>query len=270
MEQVGPVKRFRVARSIGGRGLYVTSCYWVNGLLVDSGCAHASHELMAALDGLPVHTIVNTHSHEDHIGANGPLQDAQGPHILAHSLAVPVLAKPRERQPLRPYQRIMWGYPPPCLSSAIGDVVETARHRFEVIETPGHSRDHICLYEPEEGWIFTGDAFVGGKDRILRADYDIWRIIASLEKIAMLQAEVLFCAGGRIRTQPRDQILEKIDYLKEMGERVLLLYGQGMSYRRIRRVLLGPEMAIAYFTLGHFSGENLVRSFVVDRPAHRE
>jgi len=49
-------------------------------------------------------------------------------------------------------------------------------HRFEVIYISGHSPDHICLYGPEKGWIFTGDAYIGGKDRVLRQDYDIWQI----------------------------------------------------------------------------------------------
>jgi hypothetical protein len=31
-------------------------------------------------------------------------------------------------------------------------------------------------------------------------------------------------------------------------------------------MLLGPEIAIAYVTLGHFSGTNLIRSFIEDQP----
>jgi hypothetical protein len=39
-----------------------------------------------------------------------------------------------------------------------------------------------------------------------------------------------------------------------------------LSYSQIRHKLLGPEIAIAYFTLGHFTGINLIRSFIEDQP----
>jgi len=144
--------------------------------------------------------------------------------------------------------------------------VQTKNHRFTVIHTPGHSSDHICLYEPKEGWLFSGDLFVGGQDRALRADYNIWLMIASLEKVAAMDISILFPGSGNIRKNPHNEIIGKIAYLKELGERILSLYRQGLSYSQIRRTLLGPEIVIAYFTLGHFSGTNLIRSFIEDQP----
>jgi len=144
--------------------------------------------------------------------------------------------------------------------------VETKNHRFEVIHTPGHSPDHICLYEPKEGWLFSGDLFVGGQDRALRHDCNIWLIIASLEKVAEMDICILFPGSGNIRKTPHNEIIRKIEYLKELGERILALYCQGLSYVQIRRKLLGHEIAIAYVTLGHFNGKNLIRSFIEDQP----
>ena len=69
-----------------------------------------------------------------------------------------------------------------------------------------------------------------------------------------------------LRENPHNEIIDKIEYLKELGERILSHYRQGLSYSQIRRTLLGPEIAIAYFTLGHFSGTNLIRSFIEDQP----
>jgi hypothetical protein len=42
---------------------------------------------------------------------------------------------------------------------------------------------------------------------------------------------------------------------------------RGMSYDQIRRTLFGRAALIAYVTLGHFSGRNLVRSFIEDCPS---
>ena len=66
----GEVIRLRVARKLVGRSAYFTAAYWVDGLLVDTGCAHTARQLSQAVKDWHVTQIVNTHSHEDHIGAN--------------------------------------------------------------------------------------------------------------------------------------------------------------------------------------------------------
>ena len=113
-------------------------------------------EFVNILDNRKVCFIVNTHSHEDHIGANKAVQAKFGSQILAHSDALPVLLDP-STQKLRPYQIVMWGYPQSSTGTAIGEELETEHHKFRVIHTPGHSPDHITLYEPDRGWIFSGD-----------------------------------------------------------------------------------------------------------------
>ena len=211
IEQIGEVRKFRLARTMAGRGLYFTAAYWVDGLMVDTGCAYTVRELLESVDNLPVRCIVNTHSHEDHIAGNAALQAKFGAEILAHPEALPILAQPRKRR-LRPYQLVMWGYPEPSDAKAIGDVVETEHHRFEVIYTPGHSPDHICLYEPKHGWLFTGDVYVGGRDRALRADYNVWQIIDSLKDLASLDVKILFPGSGTARESPHEELLDKIKY----------------------------------------------------------
>lgn len=267
VETMGPVKKFRLARTLLGRGRYFTACYLVDGVMVDTGCAHTVGELADAVAALKLEWIINTHSHEDHIAANAALQRRHGAAILAHSLALPVLAAPKERQPLRPYQRIMWGYPEPSIGTPLAERIGTRHLRFDVIHTPGHSPDHVCLYETENGWVFTGDAYVGGKDRALRADYNIWKIMASLKKIADLDPSCAFTGSGSVKEAPRKDILSKVRYLEDTAGRVRDLYEKGLTYRRIRQRLFGPEMAIRYVTLGHFSGKQLIRSFIEDHPA---
>ena len=109
-KDVGAVRGFRLARTLFGLAVYFTAAYWVDGLLIDSGCAFTVRELLADLENTPVEQIVNTHSHEDHIGANAALQERTGAAIRAHPLALPILADPRQTR-LRPYQRVMWGLP---------------------------------------------------------------------------------------------------------------------------------------------------------------
>jgi glyoxylase-like metal-dependent hydrolase (beta-lactamase superfamily II) len=265
-KQIGPVRKFKLGRTVMGRCPYYTAAYWVDGLMVDTGCAYSVQELLRAVEDVPVHCVVNTHSHEDHIAGNSALHDRHGAKILAHAEALPMLAT-AEHQRLRPYQMFMWGRPAASHGAEIGDRVETEHHLFEVIPTPGHSRDHLCLYEREQGWIFTGDLYIGGRDRALRADYNIWQVIASLKVVAALDILILFSGSGTVREKPGQELLDKIAYLEETAGRVLDLWNKGWSRRRIRRTLFGREMSIAYYTLGHFSGRNLVRSFIDDAPS---
>lgn len=256
------VDGFKMSRVAFGKALYYTAAYWVDGLLVDTGCAHASKDFVQALGNRSVEWIVNTHSHEDHIASNHVLMEKFRIRPLAHPLALADLAHPR---PLRPYQNVMWGYPAPSLGEAIGPRVETSHHIFEVLHTPGHSQGHICLYEAQRGWVFSGDLFIGGQDRALRADYNIWQILESLKKLAQLDIRWLFTGSGTVRQNPKRELMAKIQYLEECADRVQGLHARGLSYRQIRKRLFGPEMPIAYFTLGHFTGKHLVRSFVEDK-----
>ena len=260
----GPVTRFDLARTLLGRGRYWTTCYLVDGLLVDSGCAHTAGELTAALVDQPLLCVFNTHTHEDHIGANGRLQRERALEVLAHPLALAVLADPRRRQPLHPYRRVMWGWPEPSHGRAVapGETIATAHHRFVVVATPGHSPEHLCLFEPEQGWLFTGDLYVGGYDRALRSGYDVWQIVDSLKRVAALGATTLFPGAARVRDNPVAALAEKVDHLERLGERVVALDREGRSEREIVRALLGPPMWIERITLGHFSRRNLVRSYL--------
>lgn len=269
----GDVTRFDLTRALPILGRYWTTAYLVGDTLIDSGCAYSAPELMQALRGVPLARIVNTHTHEDHIGANGPLQNRstssrQGQHpeleILAHPLALPVLADPRRTQPLHPYRRLVWGWPEPSRGQPLSDgtLIETEHHSFRVIYTPGHSPDHLCLYQVQQGWLFTGDLFVGGRDRALRADCDIWGVIASLKRIAALPATTLFPGSARVRDNPAQALADKIAYLEALGEKVLDMERQGRSERQIVRALCGGPMFIEFFTLGHFTRRWLVRSYL--------
>ncbi len=264
VEEGGGVATFKLARTILGRPLYFTAAYLIDGLLIDTGCAHTADELLDALSARRVDLIINTHSHEDHMAGNRAVQAAFGVDVLAHREALAYLENPSIRRH-RLYQRVMWGVPEPCRAKPVGDEVRTKHLRFQVIHTPGHCRDHISLYEPEGGRVFSGDIYIGGRDVALRLDYNIRDIIESLKKLAGLDAKILYPGSGNARRNPTPELQGKIDYLEEVGERVMELHRQGLSYRRIRSELFGRETAIAYYTLGHFTGRNLVRSYIEER-----
>lgn len=260
----GPVRRIELARTIAGRGRYWTVCYQIGSLLIDTGCAHTARELLQLLSDRPPEFIINTHTHEDHIGANGLLQQAYSPAIAAHPLALPVLADPRREQPLHPYRRLFWGWPTPSQAEALSDeqVLERDGHRWRIYFTPGHSDDHLCLFEENHGWLFSGDLFVGGRDRAIRQGCDIWQIIASLKRMAALPVEILFPGSARVRENPLTELQAKIAYYEELGGKILQLHQAGLSRREIRRRLLGGPMFVEFVTLGHFARWHLIEAYL--------
>lgn len=261
--QHGPVTVFRLARTLLGKGRYYTACAHVDGLLIDSGGAFTASELSAALREMPLHAIAHTHTHEDHVAASAGLNASRGARVFSPAESLDVVQGQAERGRLMPYQRVLWGWPAACpAAEALPAVVETPKHRFQVIPTPGHSPDHVCLYEPDQGWLFGGDAYTGGRDRALRRGYDIHGIIASLKVLAGLPAALLFTGSGSVVAEPAKAIAEKIAYLEEKGAYVAELHRRGWPIKIIAKSLFGREPMISYITQGDFSRVNLVLSYI--------
>lgn len=263
----GPVRGFRLGRTLLGKGRYFTACYHLNGLLIDSGCARTGPELAAALADLPLHAVAHTHSHEDHWGFSAQLQAQRGARVYSPETTLDLVRGQTEPPRLMPYQKVLWGPPAPCPGAEpLPEALETERHRLTVMPTPGHSPDHVCFFEENQGWLFVGDAYTGGRDRALRQGYDIWGIIASLRVMAALNPAVLFCGSGSVVEDPAAALRDKIRYLVERGDYVLELRRRGWPPKLIARSIFGREPGISYITQGDFSTVTLVLSYLADSP----
>jgi len=257
-EQVTQIKMNRYPEFNPG---YSVSVYLVDGLLIDSGQAHTAEELTDFLKNKEIRTVVNTHYHEDHISANALLKERYGVELLAHPLAINKINQPAT---LYPYQEEVWGYPIPTQAKEIGDSVSTKLFRFEVVHTPGHSPDHICLFEKSHGWLFSGDLFTTTHPNVARPEENQWQIIASLKKVKDLMPRALFPAarGAKVVTDPVPVLEKTIRYLEDLGRRVTELNDTGFSPVEIRQKIFGDEAPLAEFTQQQFSSENLVKSYL--------
>lgn len=237
--EYGPITRIHLARTVFGRPLYTVEAYLVDGLLIDTGCAATGSELVSWCRGREIRQVVNTHHHEDHSGGDGALQKALGLPIAAPSGALPILA---DFYCLQFYRWIIWGQPGSVIAEPLGDVVETEHYRFEVIPTPGHCPEHVCLFEREQGWLFSGDLFIHERVRYLRTDEDVHTTMESLRRVLALQPRLLICSHAGFVEDGGGAIERKIAYWEHLAEQARALRREGLSLREVTDRLLVPRI----------------------------
>lgn len=265
VEQYGPVIAIRMARRFLGKPLYWSTAYWLDGLLVDTGPAATASELVRVLEQVPVTQIALTHAHEDHMGGLGALRKRY-PHIpvFAAQRAQAIVQDPTQLQ-MQFYRRVVWGSPEAVDEitplNEVADVLRTPRFTLRAVETPGHSRDHVCYFEPSQRWVFSGDAFIGGRDRAWAREYDLLGVIGSLRTLAGLDIERLFPGSGNVRRSPANDILDKIAYLMQLARDVERLESAGMRAEAIAAQFFGKDDDnLAFWTQRQFTALHLIEA----------
>lgn len=262
-EEIVPgVWRFLMARTFLGKDLYPSACYLVPQarLMVDAGSARFAARTLEEARGSRVRTVFLTHSHEDHTGGAPSLISDLGVSCFAHPSAIPVLADPRSLRMLA-YRRFMFGVPRRCVARPAADSFEDGGMRFRVLRTPGHSPDHLVLFEEERGWLFAGDAYIPVPERVFfgtGCDYSAW--VETLRALAGLGADRMFTGMGPVKRRPSRALIEKANRLSEISEKVMRLWGEGLKEMEIAKRLFPGDLAVRLVTGGNYSAVNLVRA----------
>ena len=270
-----PFTRIRMARSLLGRPLHEVSAYRLGDLLVDSGPPPTAGRLVEwcreARENGGISRVALTHHHEDHSGGAAALQRGLGLPIRAPEEAVPILAEGL-RVPL--YRRLVWGVPERLRPEPLGQTVVARlggeELAFRAVPTPGHAFTHVCLWQPERRWVFSGDLYVHERVKYLRRIEDVREHVQSLRRILALGPELLICSHAGLVPDAVGAIERKIAWWEDLAGRARELRGRGWSTRQITRRLLGREGFLFYASFGDFAKRNLVRSLLrSDRPGHR-
>ncbi len=257
------VSIYKMGRTIGNFTIYPVHSFYTNNVLIDTGTPFAQKEFLKALENKTVSTIINTHYHEDHIGNNSAIQKQHNAEIFAREASLPFLESP-EKIGLRLYQKFTWKLPDKSYGKPISKKIEANGMTLDVIEAKGHSVGHICLYEPDKKWLFTGDMFCGIKNIYLREDEHFNEIIKSLEQISQLKTDTIFCGLKGMVQNGGTALKKKIEFMKNLKNETIEKKKKGFSANKIKRKILGKEDFMFYISNGHFSKQNLINSIVKD------
>ncbi|AUM94629.1 MULTISPECIES: MBL fold metallo-hydrolase [Clostridium] len=217
-----------------------THAYLLNGtersLLLDTGLGICNiYDEVIKLTDKPV-TAVATHIHWDHIGGhklfpdfyahedelnwlNGefPLTLEQIKDMVVDRCDLP------EGYNVDNY-KFFQGTPTMVLKD--NDIIDIGGRSIQVLHTPGHSPGHICFFEKERGYLFTGDLVY--KDTLFAyyPSTDPKAYLKSIERVATLPVKKVFPAHHSLNIHP-EILIRMRDAFRQLESEGKLHHGSG-------------------------------------------
>jgi hydroxyacylglutathione hydrolase len=197
-------------------------------VLIDTGLADQFPYLEDCLQevGLApadIHLIILTHEHFDHVGACVHFYDTAV--ISAHRLAANKIELQDEfvmmnrffDRTVEPFRADIW---------LEGDtVIDLGNYRLHIIHTPGHCSGCLCVYEPDQQLLFTGDTVLaGGVLSGIFVSGSISDYLNSLERLSNLRINELYPGHGRVSTTPQDDLKRAVENSQALLEESRLLF----------------------------------------------
>ena len=102
------------------------------------------------------------------------------------------------------------------------DLIKTLGHEFRIIETPGHTLDHIAFYNMQDNVLFCGDTlFSAGCGRLFEGTYD--QLHGSIQKINQLPDETKIYCGHEYTLSNLEFVISQInsEFIKKKYTEIL-------------------------------------------------
>ncbi len=165
--------------------------------LIDPGHSHlfpyvAEGMLRDGIDIARIKLVVFTHGHPDHLESTERFDDGVVRAISTKEYAYmqdegsELFLATAARMPMKPFKLLL-----------NEGTLSLGRETFQVILTPGHSPGSICLYNPRQKVLISGDTlFYLGVGRTDLPGGDISQLAESIGKLARLDIEYLIPGHG--------------------------------------------------------------------------
>lgn len=212
-----------------------------------------------------VHTVVVTHSHIDHFGGAGRLRKTAGASVVSSTsfrtwwdpddvddpdawdgVDFDAGTLPWERETpwggehpkpprsvrfrykvLRRASKRFFPTPSPSVRLADAETVRFGRRDWVAVHTPGHTPDHLCLYDPEGGVLLSGDHVLptitphisgldGGRDPLTAFDASLHKVagLDGVRHVLPAHGHPFADLGGRVEAI-RDHHAERLELLRK-------------------------------------------------------
>ena len=176
-------------------------------LLFDTGMGISNiRKLVSGLTALPV-IVLNSHTHNDHVGGNWQFdtiysmdtdfsrQNAKGSTADAQDELAPgqICGELPKDFDAKTYRTKPWK-----ISKYVhnGNKIELGNRTLEIISTPGHTPDAICLRDPANSLLFTGDTYYPATIWLYRPETDLDAYANSIARLAALAPQVKTVIGA--------------------------------------------------------------------------
>lgn len=223
-----------------------THCYLLNGsshsLLIDTGLGVCDiGRIVRELTDKTV-IVVTTHAHWDHIGGHGcfsthyvhPFEASwlQGAFPLPVELVRNMVSDCAELPPDFCIDRYTLFSCDHIGFLQDGEILSLGNRKIQALHTPGHSPGHLCFYEADRGYLFTGDLVYAGTLYAHYPSTDPKAFLHSLERISGYPFKRVFPGHYTLDLVPQ-LVFDMLFAFRELDEKGLLCHGSGVfSYDR--------------------------------------
>ncbi|MBN2062653.1 MAG: MBL fold metallo-hydrolase [Deltaproteobacteria bacterium] len=253
---------FKIKVPIPDNPLEHLNCYLIKGkegwLMIDTGwyTPETFNSLKKSLDKLgialtDIATIVVTHIHPDHFGLVGRIrQISPATKLITHKFEGELIEsryiKFHELRQSMEFLLRRHGVPSSRISELKsssmpamefvsvtfpdstlygGEIISTGFYDLEVIWTPGHSIGHICLYEPKNRFLFSGDHVLpkitpSVAFHIQSGDDPLGDYLNALHKIEKLPTKKILPAHEEIFTDIHRRVAEIVKHHENRNEEI--------------------------------------------------
>ncbi|RUL55528.1 MBL fold metallo-hydrolase [Lysinibacillus antri] len=233
--------------------------YMVDGVLIDTGAKSLKKQFAPFLLSKNYDQVVITHHHEDHTGCAALIEKDRNIPIYIHEMSVNDCRKPSD-YPL--YRKLFWGKRDPFKAKPLSTSFSSRTAKWDVIETPGHAKDHVAFLNRNTGQLFSGDLFVQPRTKVILRNESIPQIIASIEHVLTLDFGEMYCCHAGFVKNGKKALEQKREYLLELKQKVLDLYQNGMNPSQIHQIVMKRKYPITKLSFGEWDSMHIITSIL--------
>ena len=198
-----------------------------NLIVIDPGPNDTNHfnAIMEYIGGRKLTDIILTHSHVDHSPLSRQLKNKTGASIIGFGSAdearTSFMKRLSSSLDLGGEEGIDKDL---ILDEKVHDkqLLERNNYSIEVVHTPGHLSNHICLSLKEKKVLFSGDHVMGWATTLISPpDGDLGSFMRSLEKLSKRDEQIYYPGHGKPLRDPRKMVLAQIAHRRDREKQIL-------------------------------------------------